>query len=234
MNRQSWLLLIFAVAFAVLLMSPPYLRYPLPFYPLMELADATDILTPLILIPIYWLLFQSSDETPAGLPAMILFMLFAVLWVQGQGMHLATNSIGHLLKDSPHSNAFTLANFYDETLSHYLWHIGIAGLSALLVWRSWLITLGTSTSDRVAVVFGGIVYGTTFFIITIEGVTVPIGLPFSFVFVAVMLLRARSRLPQQPILMFFTIAGVLSLVLYAAWGLIWGGFPEFSEIGLID
>ena len=32
---------------------------------------------------------------------------------------------------------------------------------------------------------------------------------------------------------FFLVACLLAAILFAGWGLYWGGFPEFSEVGLI-
>ncbi len=52
-------------------------------------------------------------------------------------MHLAANSISHLMEEMKHSDAYTLTHFYDEVLSHSLWHVGIVGLSALLLYRQW-------------------------------------------------------------------------------------------------
>jgi signal transduction histidine kinase len=133
MPTFSRLILIFAILFLVLLISPAFLSQSFGPYPLMKTGDVTDILTPLILIPLYWLLFR-LDKTPT-VREMILFLVFAAAWVEGQGMHLSANSIGHLLQDAQDTNAYTLTHFYDEVLSHYLWHIGLAGLAALLIWR---------------------------------------------------------------------------------------------------
>ena len=62
----------------------------------------------------------------------IAFLVLASLWTMGQGMHLSANSINNLLGpgDTP---VHELVHFYDEVLSHYLWHIGLVGLSILLL-----------------------------------------------------------------------------------------------------
>ena len=51
-------ILIFAVAFAVFVMGPPFLGYKFSPYPPMHAADVLDLLTPLVLLPLYWLLFR--------------------------------------------------------------------------------------------------------------------------------------------------------------------------------
>ena len=62
----------------------------------MKNGDVLDLLTPLVLIPIYWLLFQIHPHRPPSQQQMLVFLLFATLWIQGQGMHLVADSIGHL------------------------------------------------------------------------------------------------------------------------------------------
>ncbi|MGB9299191.1 MAG: hypothetical protein WCD51_01215, partial [Anaerolineae bacterium] len=85
MSRLSRLILVFSVAFAVFFMGPPVLSTQFGLYPLMKLADVFDLLTPLILIPLYWLLYQVGQEKRPGLRESMVFMVLAALWVQGQG-----------------------------------------------------------------------------------------------------------------------------------------------------
>ncbi len=58
MNAPSRLILIFALAFAILIITPAFLSQQFAPYPLMKTGDVTDVLTPVILIPLYWLLFR--------------------------------------------------------------------------------------------------------------------------------------------------------------------------------
>ena len=135
MQRLTRLIVLFSILYAVLIISPAFLSRQFTFYPLMKVGDVTDILTPLILIPIYWLLFQIDKTKSFSAREIIVFMALAALWVEGQGMHLSSNSIGHLLKQVKDSDAYALTNFYDEILSHFLWHVGAIGLSVLLIAR---------------------------------------------------------------------------------------------------
>ena len=125
MSRLYRLILIFAVLFTVLLMAPAFVNGPFGPYPLMTVGEVLDLLTPLILIPIYWLLLELTPEKPPSRSENLLFLVLAVLWADGHGMHLAANSIGHLLKDLAGSDVYTLTDFYDEVLSHYLWHFAV-------------------------------------------------------------------------------------------------------------
>ena len=129
MKKLSFLILIFAVLFAVFFLLLIFFRIPFALYPLMSYQDAIDLLTPLVLIPIYWLLFRSCAEGEASRAAEIAFMILAALWVLGQGMHLAANSVNNLVEnlaknlqiDIIGTDIHTLIYFYDEKLSHYLW-----------------------------------------------------------------------------------------------------------------
>ena len=58
MKRLSLLTLVFAILSVVFFLLLIFLRTPFGLYPLMSYQDALDLLTPLILIPIYWLLFR--------------------------------------------------------------------------------------------------------------------------------------------------------------------------------
>ena len=99
MQRLARLTLIFAILFAVFIIAPAISSDRFAPYPLMKSGDVLDLLTPLVLIPLYWLLFQIHPHRPPSQKQMLIFLIFAVLWVQGQGMHLVANSIGHLVSD---------------------------------------------------------------------------------------------------------------------------------------
>lgn len=232
MNRLSRLTLVFAVVFAVLILTPAFLSSQFGPFPLMKVGDVTDLLTPIILLPIYWLLFCLDGSEPISLRAVIMFMVFAAFWAEGQGMHLSANAIGHLLEGATTQDAVQLTHVYDEIVGHYLWHIGVIGLSAVLLYRQW----GHGVAERLALRWEGVagfVYGATFFLMTVEGGTVPIGLPYAAIIAIFGFTAGRKRLRAQPILAFFVIAHILALLFYAGWGLYWRGFPQFSDVGLL-
>jgi hypothetical protein len=162
----------------------------------------------------------------------ILFLVFAALWVEGQGMHLSANSIKHLMDDLHGTDVYTLTNFYDEVLSHYLWHLGMVALIALIIWRQVRNPLASPLTSLRTEVICAVIYGIVTFIIVIEAGTVPLGLPFAAA-VTVVGLTQRSRLREQPITAYFFLAHALALILFVIWFLRWGGFPQFSELGLI-
>ncbi len=233
MSRLHRLILVFSVAFAVFFMGPPVLETQFGPYPLMKLGDVFDLLTPLLLIPLYWLLYQVGQEKKPSLGEGVAFMVLAALWVQGQGMHLAANSIGHLLEEMTGSDASILTSFYDEVLSHYLWHLGVVGLSALLLIRQWQNPFTGERSSPGIVVLAGIIHGLTFFAIVVEGETALLGIPFAIAVTMAGLVWGRHKLREEPLLLFFLFSYVVAMLFFAGWGIYWGGLPEFSELGLI-
>ena len=240
MKRLSLMTLTFAVLSLVFLLLLVFLRIPFPLKPLMSWQDALDLLTPLVLIPTYWLIFTYSARRGSTLAGQIAFLALAVFWVLGHGMHLAANSIDNLMEklrdgggiDVTGTDIFALTYFYDEVLSHYFRDIGTLGLMALLIWREWRQPIGERTGWW-AVGLAGVIYGFTLFCGFVEAQTVGLGLPATALVVLFGLVWGRRRLAGQPVLAFFFLSCLVALLLFVGWGLYWGGFPEFSEVGLI-
>jgi hypothetical protein len=240
MKRLSLLTLVFALLSALFFLVVIALRIPFKLYPLMSLQDTVDLFTPLVLIPTYWLLFRSAVERASSRGAELSFMVIAAIWVLGQGMHLAANSINNLAEtaapqrvvDIAGTGIYQLMYFYDEHLSHYLWHLGVLGMAGLLIYQEWRHPAGISTVWWAAIL-AGLIYGFTYFCIFLEGQTVLIGLPFAVIVTALTFLWGRRQLVRRPLLTFFGTACVVAVVLFAGWGLYWGGFPQFTDVGLI-
>ena len=240
MKQISLLTLAFAVLSAVFFLLLIFFRIPLLLYPLMSYQDALDLLTPVVLIPLYWLLFKYAGGEKSNLREEIAFMALAAVWVEGQGMHLAANSIDNLIENLANrqvldilgTEIYRLTYFFDEHLSHYLWHIGVVGLAALLMYRDWKRPAGIATTWW-AIIVGGVIYGFTLFCIFLEGQTVRLGLPFVLIVTLLGLIWWRKQLAHKPVLAFFFISCLVAAVLFVGWGLYWGGFPQFSEVGLL-
>lgn len=240
MKRLSLLTLVFAIASLVFFLLLIFFRKPAAFYPLMSYQDALDLLTPLVLIPLYWVLFRAASQQPATLSEEVVFMGLAAIWMLGHGLHLAANSINNLAEsaafrqtlDITRSDLYTLIYFYDEHLSHYLWHAGLVGLAALLIYREWRAPAGSPVVWW-ATGLAAVLYGFTYFCVFLEGQTVLLGLPFAVGAAAVALIGHRRQLAQRPVTAFLALACLLAALLFLGWGLYWGGFPEFSDVGLI-
>lgn len=240
MRSLSSLTLVFALLSLVLLVLLVFLRTPFPFYPLVSWQDVLDLLTPLVLIPIYWLMFRRGSHGRSSVSADIAFMVFAGVWVLGHGLHLSANSIDNLAEglarrrelDLTGTSVYRLIYFFDERLSHPVWHLGMLGLAGLLIFTEARDPVGASTVWWVAAA-AGLVYGITYFCIFLEGQTVVLGLPFAAIVTGLTLVRGRRTLGQRPLAAFFGLACLVALLLFAVWGLYWKGFPQFTDVGLI-
>jgi hypothetical protein len=231
MNRSSLLILIFAVLFAVFFIGPPLLSGECRLYTLMTTGDAIDVLTPLVLLPLYWLLFRrkNMEIKTAGF---IAFAVLAALWAMGHGMHLSANSIKHLMGGLEGTDLYDLAYFYDEVLSHYLWHTGIAGLSALIIYEQWRWR-PEEEGKLWVIILASVIYGFSFFAIVIEGGTAWLGIPFAVLAVIFGVIWGRKRPVRQPVLAFFLAGYVVAILLFAGWGIYYQDLPQFSEVGIL-
>ncbi|MGW8250150.1 MAG: hypothetical protein ACWGO1_05875 [Anaerolineales bacterium] len=240
MKRLSLLVLVFAVVSVVFFLLLVFLRVPFPPYPLMSWQDAIDILTPLVLLPLYWLMFKFASRLPSSLWQEVAFMLLVALLASGHGMHLAANSIDNLIGslaergviDVHETGIYTLTYFYDELLSHFLRDIGLLLLPLLLIYREWQDPAGERTTWW-SVILAGILYGFTIFLVTLEGNTVILGLTFAALVVLFTLFWGRGKLSSHPLLAFFFVTSLVALLLFTGWGLYWKGFPPPSGVGLI-
>jgi hypothetical protein len=233
MKQLKRLILVFAIAFTIFFLAPALLSGQFNLYDLIKWGDVLDLLTPLVLIPLYWLLsWVGRDEGPSKGEG-VLFLILAALWIEGQGMHLAANSIGHMGEFFSGTDAEKLTYFYDERLSHYMWHIGAMGLSLLLLWRQWKHPFEGERSSLWLEGISGFLYGFTFFLIIVEGQTTLVGLPFAIIISIAGLIWGRGKFRQQPLLAFFWIGYLIASVCAIAWWIYWGEMIEIFETGWI-
>jgi hypothetical protein len=232
-KRLSSYVFVFSIAFAVFVLGPPFLGFTFGPYPLMKVADILDLFTPLVLMPLYWLLFRLGKEYPPTFKENLAFVILVVFWVFGKGIHLTGNSIGHLTENMSGTDVFNLTNFYDEKLGHHLWHFGVVGLSGLLIYRQWRNPFPKRTGGMWGIIPAAVIYGFTFFAMVIEGATAPLGVTFAVLAFAFILIWARKDLARQPLVLLFLVGYGVSLLLFAIWGIWQGGFPEFSQVGFI-
>lgn len=230
-GRDGALAVAFAIAFLALFVAPPLLPYTFPPYPLVHWADVVDLLTPLVLIPLYWLLFARSPLPITTLWALA-FLVLAAAWVEGHGIHLVANAIGHLNQTQP-GPARDLTEFSDEKFSHYVWHGAALALSGLVLVRQLRAPRPASGSWWPGIVAAA-VYGFAIFLIGVEGATPPLVVPFAAVVTVAAIRIGRRRLLASPVLTLFGLGYPVALALFAIWFVYWGGrLPQFSEIGLI-
>jgi hypothetical protein len=230
MVTKPALIFVFGLSFAFLILVPPLLSQPFPAYPSVHWADVLDLFTPLVLIPLYWLLFTDSGRISRERRDVVWFLILAALWVEGQGMHLAANSIGNLLGAGT-TAVHTLVHYYDEVLSHVLWHAGILALSVLLLVFALRAPPSSARPGWGWIVPAGLLYGITCFLAFVEGGTVALGLPAVVLLITGVIVLLRDRIRTDNLVAFFFIGYAVTLILLAAWGIAWKGFPELTAVG---
>jgi hypothetical protein len=86
----SWVryLSAFTVLFASMIFLPPLLTpYQFFRYPLISWGDACDFLTPLIVMPLYWLLLMKARAGTGSFKTVtVLYIMCTITWISGQGM----------------------------------------------------------------------------------------------------------------------------------------------------
>ncbi len=228
-TESRWTL-IFSVAFAVLLITPALFSGQFIYFPLMKYGDLIDLLTPLILIPLYWVLFRSAAGDQPGWGGQLGFLVLVGLWVEGQGMHLAANSIGHLVDRETATDTYALTYFFDEILSHYMWHSAAIALSGLIIWREWRWKDRSGTTNWGLTAAAGLLHGLTYFMIFTEGNTAPIGLPYALGITLLSVIFGRRTLNNRPIGAFFFTAYLSATVFFLGWWAAFGRLVPPCEI----
>jgi hypothetical protein len=176
-------------------------------------ADWIDLLTPYVVTGAAAGALRGAH---ASRGTWTVFWFAAILYTQGHGIHLAANSVGNVAPGEP-------AHLWDETVGHYLWYVGFALIVA---------TLAATLSERRHRGGAGahvlaLLVGFTHFTNSVEGQTPWLGIATAAIF-AVWGLFTRDGLGRL-----LLSAYGFSLLLFAAFGIWQGGFPEFSELGWI-
>lgn len=218
-----------------------YLKSPLTW------GDGLDFLTPFAVIPLAYILYSRTSKislSPMSLLsrgqkaiAKIILAIGFLLYVDGHGLHLSSNSLSRLLQNVKGSELFRANYLFDEIISHYMWDGGLFLVSiALMIVSSNLSFSSISRANSALLYLGAAFYGFTFTVNGIEGQTVPFTFSAAFVSFLITLalyFKSQKRVSQNPILIFFLGAYFLSSLLFAYWGISHSGFPQFSELGWI-
>jgi hypothetical protein len=233
-DRLPQALLGYAVALAILTLVPPLLTASVGPPTGFTLQEAADLLTPLIVIPLAWYVFDLTGGL--GRMGLVAFLVIAAVWIEGQAIHLAANAIGDAVPPGA-VEAFVrtapgdLDHWLDETLSHWMWHVGWVALSILLLAAASRTPGAPAAGTSMTAAAAGFVHGATFFVVTVEGATTLLGIPASIVLLAWSASLARRGLAGRPVVVFFLVASIVTLVGYVGWAALHGGtLPEFSKL----
>jgi hypothetical protein len=231
-------LLGYAVVLAAFLLVPPYLKASVGPPAAFTLQEAADLVTPLVVIPLAWLVFDLAGGF--GRRRLVAFLVIGALWVEGQGIHLAANAIGDAFPPGGAETFYETAPgdldlWLDETLSHWMWHAAWVAISILVLAAATRAEVLPMNRMSATAAVAGFVHGATFFVVSVEGVTTLLGIPASILILA-WTLRARQRgLARQPVVTFFLVTTIVTLLGYVGWGALnhWT-LPEFSKVGLFS
>ena len=207
------------------------------------LGDLMDLTAPYVILSImcklYLILRQQVDKTM--MREKLFFFVHVLLFiglitaVEGHGIHLSGNAIYRHLKSFPNTPLSRLTYFFDEIQGHTLWEIG------LLLIVSGILLLGIHSkidmlkpSSQRWIWVGALLYGFTHFANGVEGQTVVFTFPAAILIPGLLIFTFRNNLkqiPRHPIVTFYLVAFLFSDILFAVWGLLNHGFPEFSDLG---
>lgn len=177
-----------------------------------------DLVTPFVVAAaaVYGLRGSTRWAVVAGTIAL-------VLYVDGHGIHLAANDIGH----DDAGSAEDTVDFWDEHWGHAEWHLGWLGLLAALA----LADLARRSRPRNArgpsgrLVAATLIMAFTLFTSTVEGQDWWLVLAAAPVFAVWAALRRGSVLAAS------AVATLLAAGLIGIWAAWHGGVPQFSELG---
>jgi len=207
-------------------------------------GDALDFLTPLAVIPVALALFLKIQAQPSvatrslgvKVIATTFFILGLILYIEGHGIHLPSNSISRLM--DPGTPVYKAAYLFDEVISHYIWDSGVITISIGLILLAAPVSFQPMTGGNYFLIFlGAALYGFTYICNGIEGQTVPLTFPTAIIGTvasSILYFKSKKAGRANPVLLFFSLGYLVSTILFAYWGISHPGFPEFSAIGWID
>ncbi len=233
--RPLWpLLTAFSIAYAFFLTAPAIFHQEFPLQKDMEWGDVLDIPTPFVVFGFVWVLVRRTVGR-FDAPVILALLFIALVWTQGQGMHLASNSISHHLSPGQGGSLADIIDFYDEKLSHYIWYLGVFVLPIYLLLVMWRDRDPAPGGRPLAALPGALLFGLVLGINATEAAVVPMALPLlSLALVlAGLLYRHARRLRGVELFAFTGVSVLVALGELLGWGAYYGGWPELSDVGLI-
>jgi hypothetical protein len=183
---------------------------PLGSVGLTRWADWVDLATPYaVLVPAAAALAAGR----AGRRLWVVFLVGAVAYTDGHGVHLAANSIGNQAPGQA-------AHLWDEVVGHYLWYAGAAVMFAALAAAFARYPRPAGAGCYALAVLVGVTHATN----SLEGGTAVFGIVVAAAFTG---WGWATRAGLGRLLL---VAYLPALLILAGYGLWHGGFPQPSEL----
>ena len=203
-------------------------------------------LTPAAVLASFWLLTSligPGKPLRSSFALLALFVLAQSIALQGQGIHLASNSIHSHVNPGNElpSNASRFARllyFFDEHLGHHVWFCGLCS--------GWLVLLlaerraggaaphAAGFVEVLCVCVLGAIHGVGWFAVGVEGqASLTVTLPFSVI--ALLGTGERWMRGQRcgSVELYFAVCALVCVSATVAWGSTFGWhMPEFRVLGL--
>lgn len=178
-------------------------------------ADWVDLLTPWAVLGLGLVVVLRAEATGRLLLA---YAAAGLLYVEGHALHLSANSISNIQSSG-------VGHLWDEVVSHYLWYSGALAVLVVLLFA----VAGARDPERPWVGYA-LTPLLAFTLLNgwIEGGVVVVGFVSAAVLTALGVSHRRRAAGR-----FALTTGLLGLVALAGWGLYWGYFPQYSELGWI-
>lgn len=205
-----------------------------------QLGDALTLIgAPLVVPALVWAIWltlrrAASGDAPVRRLGPALLWLGSLWYAEGVGLNIGANTIARYLVGQEATLVGRLTYLLDERIGHFFWHAGIVSLTFAMALAA-RHTPVTPVRRTVPVVAGGLLFGFTWFADGVEGQTVPLMLPAAAALL-VLVVRWRDRTREirtNPVMAFCLVAASIALLLFLAWGLWHGGFPQFSSLGWV-
>lgn len=214
------------------------------YFRALDFADMV-ILTP-IYIAVLLYLWTHLQRHEAGAALLIAFGVFGMLFIFGQGLHVAGNSINTFMtevrdyKAITPPDAYALIFFMDEVLSHLVLFGAMIGI--LAVWLIFDVVVGAPAllpQNRLFLLAAGLMFGGVLAYALIEARSAYVIVALAGVLGGIWLvlwrrsgLGFRDFLQDRPFRTFAVVLVVGTVLVMGVWALIFGGFPQPSDVGL--
>jgi hypothetical protein len=207
---------------------------------LISYGEIADLLTPFlvtgVVIFLLWQIYSLQTASELDIPNLVplgLFVLSAILMINGHGIHLSANALSHYLKEQDIGISFRLNYMYDEIVSHYMWHIGGFNLSVSAALFQLKYPAYVRRQSLVLLLFSAMIYAFTFTFATIEGGTMFIITPLTvFCLLGFLIVIGKYKLSviMRPVVFFFLLSNLMMLFGWIIYGIVFGGFPSPIEM----